>query len=752
MLFFSRPEADPLFQAQMARYAAAAASLGVSPGVYPGPGGLGSHLAPGGPPGMPMFPGGVLPPALLASYPPELLQAYGLAGPGHGFPPTSAAAVEMARMHEKLRSDEVRRLELEARKEADRREQLKTRDRERSSPAPLAIVPPGKKSSSDALLKLSKIASHQPDIPMQRLQPSVSQSCKNEIQSKLDGNSHPAVASKHGPAATKHNSIPSDIKLPTTPLDFSELSVKTSSGSDTNGIVTIPLCSPSDSVKSASPSPSPPPDPNYTVSRCMPYVPKPRNRSAVVVTPDVSDVTSASTPKKLFVRPFEDDYSPIQPQSSGLGSAEEPLDISASSLSPNKDCKQGESSETNVDLDDIVKPDDQDSDYESMSSDSSIKKEGSVLCPSSGHLLTDDETLSQVSLLPKLGVFREPEPDTVSRRDKLNYLRYFRLVTHRKKNDIEIEKLEKRKERLRERSPSPIAVTEDRCSSPELPLPSVPPHLNRLPETHAKAMYLSAIGLCRNSEEQKVSNEIMWSVILDDRLTRETGTPDKRSVITKYFVKLRDLSQSQTAGTADNSPGELNSRGVKRSFDGSFLSPVSGQAVASSDGKPVNMSDLAEASSGSLSPRYNGLNIPSSDAVSALSRLGNSDNTNVNGDNNSSSPSVSLPSSVEINLCSLQPIAKPTLLLQEVKTEPGSGGGGPGGPASAPPTAPPAHLQPHLSYPRVLSSSPFKSEVKTEPEDLTVTKKKKSNSSYSWPGVEAILESYKKFTAGEYLN
>ena len=700
---------------------------------------------------MPIYPGGVLPPALLASYPPELLQAYGLAGPGH-FPPTSAAvsAVEMARMHEKLRSDEVRRLELEARKEADRREQLKTRDRERSSPAPTTIGAPGmKKCSSDALLKLSKIASHQPDIPMQRLQPSV-QSCKNEIQSKLDGNSPAApstnISNKHGPvSAVKPNSIPSDIKLPTTPLDFSELSVKTSSSN--SDIVTIPLCSPSDSVKSASPSPSPspPPDPNYTVSRCMPYVPKPRNMSAAV-TPD-NDVNTASTPKKLFVRPFEDDYSPIQPQSSGLGSAEEPLDISASSLSPNKECsKQGENS--NVDLDDIVKPDDQDSDYESMSSDSSIKKEGSVLCPNSGHLLTDDESLSQVSLLPKLGVFREPEPDTVSRRDKLNYLRYFRLVTHRKKNDIEIEKLEKRKERLRERSPSPIAVTEDRCSSPELPLPSVPPHLNRLPETHAKAMYLSAIGLCRNSEEQKVSNEIMWSVILDDRLTRETSG-DRQSVITKYFVKLRDLSQSQTvptdAATANTTATELNNRGVKRSFDGSFLSPVPGQT---SDNKPVNMSDLAEpspAGTSQLSPRYNGLNIPSSDAVSALSRLA-SDNMMNHGDT-SSSPSVSLPSSVEINLCSLQPIAKPTLLLQEVKQEPGAVGGG--CPTPAPPTAPPAHLQPHLSYPRVLSSSPFKSEVKTEPEDLTMTKKKKSNSSFSWPGVEAIMESYKKFTAGE---
>ena len=147
----------------MARYAAATAGIG-----SPFPPTVGLH-----PPGTPLYPGGVLPPALLASYPPELLQAYGLGG---HFPPTSAAAVEMARMHEMMRSDEARRLELEARKEADRREQVKSRDRERSSPSTGAV----KKCSSDALLKLSKIASHQSDIPMQRLQSSVSQSCKNE--------------------------------------------------------------------------------------------------------------------------------------------------------------------------------------------------------------------------------------------------------------------------------------------------------------------------------------------------------------------------------------------------------------------------------------------------------------------------------------------------------------------------------------------------------------------------------------------
>lgn len=332
---------------------------------------------------------------------------------------------------------------------------------------------------------------------------------------------------------------------------------------------------------------------------------------------------------------------------------------------------------TNVELDDIIKPDDQDSDYESMSSDSSIKKEGSILCPTSGHLLTDDE-----AVVPKEGVFREPEPD-MSQKDKLKYLRYFRLVTHRKKNDIEIEKLEKRKSRLRERSPSPIPQVEERAASPVLPLPTVAPHLNRLPETHAKAMYLSAIGLCRNSEEQKSNNEIVWSAVLDDRLAR-----DDNSAINKYFVRLRDMTEPV--------------RGVKRCWNGNLL--------------PPSDTDLP------LSPRYlqsTPLNIPSCEALSRLSC-----------ESIHSADPISLPSSVEINLCSLQPIAKPTLLLQEVKSEPG--------------TAPPAHLQ-HVGFPKVLS--PFKTEIKSEPEDLSMSKKKKPNSPPPWPGVEAIIESYKKFSS-----
>merc|ERR1711971_545672 len=100
---------------------------------------------------------------------------------------------------------------------------------------------------------------------------------------------------------------------------------------------------------------------------------------------------------------------------------------------------------------------------------------------------------------------------------------------------------------------------------------------------------------------------------------------------------------------------------------------------------------------------------------------------------------VSLPSSVKINLCSLQPIAQPSLLVQEVKQEPYS-------------AAPRAHLQ-HHGLPRNLS--PFTrgagvsdSVLPVEPEDLSQpAKRRKPSSPVPWQGIDAITEAYRKFRA-----
>ena len=89
----------------------------------------------------------------------------------------------------------------------------------------------------------------------------------------------------------------------------------------------------------------------------------------------------------------------------------------------------------------------------------------SSVSPNSGQILTEEESGLTVS---KEAVFLQPELDVAQHKDKLKYLRYFRLVTHRKKNDIEIRKLERRRARLRERSPTP---------PPELPHPPPLYHL-----------------------------------------------------------------------------------------------------------------------------------------------------------------------------------------------------------------------------------------------------------------------------------
>ncbi len=51
-------------------------------------------------------------------------------------------------------------------------------------------------------------------------------------------------------------------------------------------------------------------------------------------------------------------------------------------------------------------------------------------------------------------------------------------------------------------------------------------------------MYMSAIGLARNTEEQKAVQEVIWSAILDDRLARG----DPLSTLNTYFVRLRDMA------------------------------------------------------------------------------------------------------------------------------------------------------------------------------------------------------------------
>ena len=83
--------------------------------------------------------------------------------------------------------------------------------------------------------------------------------------------------------------------------------------------------------------------------------------------------------------------------------------------------------------------------------------------------------------------------------------------------DLEIAKLEKRKARYQERSPSPpISLSFSssskigiRASSPKLPVPN---HLGRLPDTEDKIVFLDSLGLARISDKEKEGKQA--SVIL----------------------------------------------------------------------------------------------------------------------------------------------------------------------------------------------------------------------------------------------
>lgn len=210
---------------------------------------------------------------------------------------------------------------------------------------------------------------------------------------------------------------------------------------------------------------------------------------------------------------------------------------------------------------------------------------------------------------------------------------------------------------------------------------------------------LACVEILRN---KKTNHEVVWSAVLDDRLAR-----DKETVINKYFYRLREMAHS--------------GRGQKRTWGGT---PVT-QSVATSGLTPPSV----------LSTVRTHLNIPNCEAYCRLTE--------------SLEPRVSLPSSVEINLCTLQPIARPSLLLQEIKQETTKfssyySSSSHGSHISLSPCAPPAHLQ-HLGFPRVVS--PFsRMEVKQEPEDLSQPqKRRKPCSPPPWPGIEAVIESYRRW-------
>jgi hypothetical protein len=95
-------------------------------------------------------------------------------------------------------------------------------------------------------------------------------------------------------------------------------------------------------------------------------------------------------------------------------------------------------------------------------------------------------------------------------------------------------------------------------------------------------MYMSAIGLARATDEQKLVHEIIWSAILDDRLSRG-GEDHNRSTINTYFVRLRDLAikGAEAAAAAQNKTAMA---AVTPPYLGSLLPPQPQLAASESAG------------------------------------------------------------------------------------------------------------------------------------------------------------------------
>ena len=79
-------------------------------------------------------------------------------------------------------------------------------------------------------------------------------------------------------------------------------------------------------------------------------------------------------------------------------------------------------------------------------------------------------------------------------------------------SDVEIEKLERRKARYQERSPSPIMTSSQTSLSqmqiplPSLPLPSVSPTVSSIPCSKSKGLFMNGLGLNSVTLEQKRGN------------------------------------------------------------------------------------------------------------------------------------------------------------------------------------------------------------------------------------------------------
>ena len=231
-------------------------------------------------------------------------------------------------------------------------------------------------------------------------------------------------------------------------------------------------------------------------------------------------------------------------------------------------------------------------------------------------------------------------------------------------------------------------------------------------------MYLSAIGLCRNTEEQKLNNEIIWSAIVDNRIHHKRDD----SSINIYFKRLRGMSDSFL-------------RGVKRDYHGTFLAPCTdSQTIPLSTALSILNTDSTMFSSGSDSSQLESITIHDS--------------------SQSFHPGETIdPAHVESSIHNLESSSthsEPSRLY--VETSHRSGEGSVSGSHSY---AHPGLF--HVSQ-RIPGDDPTENtlglalSIKTEDGKRVMLRNDLSQvTPPHWPGVDAVIESYRRYAQGQYI-
>nr|XP_040582144.1 uncharacterized protein LOC121130465 [Lepeophtheirus salmonis] len=277
---------------------------------------------------------------------------------------------------------------------------------------------------------------------------------------------------------------------------------------------------------------------------------------------------SPSLPKKkcLFVRPFEDNYSSQKKFSIINPSFKEPV-LNTTAYHP--------PSSTYIQLTSPIKQEESTNHQmtirETNSINPSIKIEETEVKANAKELKTEPEThviqsekksslnnvTAKISKESVLSDFKQKDiiqsestqNGSFKKLDKIKSHRSLRNIPSRKKTSTSLLQsnphtiLKSERRMMVTRSPSPpneyMEKMEiyDASSSPSLPLPSTLPHLNKLPESSAKRMYLQLINLTRVPENKKQEREDIWNAVLDDRMHRNSI-----NTTTKYLIQLRNMN------------------------------------------------------------------------------------------------------------------------------------------------------------------------------------------------------------------